>query len=534
MSDTLSHIDHKPKPSVEFSLDDQKQNQRQTDIITVAGGGSVVFIGNIFSRGIKYLYSIILIWGLGAENFGLFTIALMITSFVGVIANLGVDQSIVRFGAIYSHNEGRIGIHRTTIAAMRIVLPFGFLMMFILLMFADTIAVNIFNKPELTSLIRAQGLSVPFISLNVSLLAATTVLRTTKYMATIWVFQPLIGLLIAIPLLVYDMGLQAVALSLTVSHMLASGLAIYFYMRVIYCKEKGASRVSLLNLIKFSLPLTFMQWINFANERTELFFLGLLPGAIDVSIYKMADSLAGLEPTLRESLGWILAPFSSDLSHRKEIKQLETLYKTTAKWSFALALALFLIFLLFAESIMNFFDPTFTIGTGVLIALGFAQLISASTGPSNTILIMSGRSELSLLNTIILIVVGIALGWFIIPIYGLAGAALSGAVTVTLLTLLQVSEVWLTSHIHPFKRSFAKPIMAGLISFILIQIMRTYIYSGSILIVVLYSLIYVAAYITLLYILKLDPEDKYVLNAILHKIAPSTKEQKDAIPIRNS
>jgi O-antigen/teichoic acid export membrane protein len=522
MSDKLGHSEGKPKTSVETSVQDQKQ----TDILTVASGGSISFIGNVGNRGIKYVYSIALIWGLGAEDFGLFTLALAITLFIGVIANLGMNQSIIRFGAIYNRSEGRIGIHRITMAAMRIVLPFGFLLMLILLLFADTIAVNIFNKPVLASLIRALGLSVPFMSVQISLLSATTVLRTMKYMVVVMIFQPLIGLLIAIPLLVYDMGVQAVALSLTVSYILATGLAFYFYMRVVYYKEKKTRKVSMWNLIKFSLPLTFTEWIQFANDRTELFFLGLMPGAIDVGIYKIADSLSGLEPTLRQSLSRILAPLISDLSNRKEIKQLESLYKTTAKWSFTLALALFLIFLLFAEGIMNFFDPAFVSGVGVLIVLGFAQLINAGAGSCGSVLIMSGRSDLSLMNTIVLFVVNITLDYFLIPIYGLAGAALAGSVAVILITFLRVLEVWLILHIHPFKWSFAKPIMAGLSSLALVHILRTYINSESIVVVIIYSLIFVAVYITLIYLLNLDPEDMLVLNAIRRKIALPIRDLK--------
>jgi O-antigen/teichoic acid export membrane protein len=522
VSDAIRQVEYKPGVSGEVDIQDQKK----TDILTVAGGGSVTFVGNIANRGLKYAYNIALIWGLGAENFGLYTLALAIISFFGVIATLGMNLSIIRFGAIYTHSEGRIGVHRTTSAAMRIVMPFGFLLMFILWFVADLIAVNIFSKPELTPLIRAMSLSVPFIVLQMSLLSATTVLRKMKYSVIVWIFQPLIGILLAIPLMVYGIGIQAVALSISVSYIFAAGLALYFYMRIVYTKEKSQHKVPLGKLIRFSLPLTFTQWIQFAYERTEIFFLGLLPGAIDVGIYKMAWSLAGLEPVFRESLSRILAPFSSDLSHRKEMKQLEDLYKTTAKWSFSVAFILFLIFLIFARPIMNVFDPGFVTGTGVLIILGLAHLISAAIGPSGTILIMSGRSDLSLLNTIVLFVVSITLDWLLIPKYGLTGAALAGGFAVILLAFLRVIEIWLTLRIHPFKMSFSKPLIAGLSSGALVYLSKIFLYSGGYSSDIIYVFLLVMIYIGITYLLKLDEADLLVLKAVRQRVSFFNRLQK--------
>jgi O-antigen/teichoic acid export membrane protein len=258
--------------------------------------------------------------------------------------------------------------------------------------------------------------------------------------------------------------------------------------------------------------------INYTNQRTEVFFLGLLPTATPVGLYNIAWSLAGTETMFVSSVNAIISPFTSDLSHRRAIGQLESLYKTTAKWAFTGALMVFLVFAFSAPTIMKVFDPAYVAGAGVLIALGLARLVGSATGSAGTVLIMSGRSDLSLMNTIIILATSIGLDWFLIPRYGLAGAALAGALTVILVELLRVVEVWLTLKIHPFMWSFAKPVIAGLVGLAVAYALRAAVGLQSLWIEMVCWAIFSVIYFAIIYLLKLDAGDMLVLSTIRRRI----------------
>lgn len=502
-----------------------EQNQEQGAILTVAKGGGLTFVALVAARVINYAFTAALIWGLGAESFGLFTLAFAIIGLVTVIANLGLTQGIVRYGAIYAHAEGRAGIRKATMAALRITIPLSIIVTMALLLTSDRIAESIFRKPELTVFIQAMALSIPFMALMNLLLAATRALKVMKYSVIVWVVQPATALLFATSLLILGGGVRAVALSFSLSFVVGASLALFYFWRQIASVKKDTKPFPSKEMIKFSLPLTLNSWVHFANERTEVFFLGILPGAVDVGIYNLAWRIAGLETVLVQSLNGILAPFSSDLSHRKEISQLESLYKTTAKWSFTGALLLFLVFALFAGTILGFFDPAFAAGSSVLIALGIAQLINAATGPCGTLLIMSGRSDLSLLNMFTLFALSISLDWLLIPEFGLIGAAIAGALALVLVNLMRLVEVWLTLRIHPFRWSFLKPVLAGLVSTGVIIALKTYVNITSPLMDIAYMFLMGLIYVATIYLLRVDAEDKLVLDAVRHRI-PKLKQAK--------
>ncbi len=493
--------------------------QQRKDLLSVVKGGGISFVGTTATRGISYIYNAVLIWGLGATNFGLFTLGLVIIYFASILTELGMDNGIIRFGAIYAENQSQVSIHKTTMVALRISLSIGLLFLLAILALATPLSNAVFHKPDLAPLIRAFGFVIPILAAQNLLLASTRALKIMKCSVYVTTLQQSSALIIAILLFLLKMGVQVIAVSLVVSYALALGLAIYYYLKTIPRNIPDARSLSIRELMKFSIPLSLTRWIQYANDRTEVLFLGFLPNVINVGIYRIAWSLAGLETMLRLSLEQILAPFSSDLSYRKKITHLENLYKTTAKWGFTFALLITLVYTLFAKQIMNIFSPAYIAGASVLITLAFAQLFNETTGACGTILIMSGRSDLSLLNTIVLLVSSIGLDWLLIPKYGLTGAAAAGAMTIILVNLLRVIEVWITLRIHPIKWSFIKPVIAGLMSTLVVAGVRLLSNSTSILDTILQVIVFITAYLLFILLMKLDVEDMLVIRALTHKFS---------------
>ncbi len=490
----------------------------KSDIVVVAQGGGTAFISTAATRILSYVYSLALIKVLGAEDFGQFSLALASVLFFGTLASIGLPQGIVRFGVIHNPSNPKAGVHQTTLTAIRMALPVSVLFTLVVFLSAHLIAQDLFHKPDLYGMIRIFAISIPFMSMQAIFLASTRALKVIRYSAIVWIIQPLLALLLGLFLVMRGYGANAAALAYVISFVCGAFLALLFYLRVIPPTDRSGRAFPAGQMLNFSIPLSLTEWMHFANERTEIYFLGLLSSAVNISIYKIAWSLAGLETMLRLSLEQILAPFSSDLSHRKETKQLERLYKAVTKWGFTIAVMLFVIYVLFGKELMYIFDPALAAGTWVLIALALAQLINEFTGPCNTLLIMSGRSDLTLMNTIILLVSSVALDWLLIPRYGLLGAAIAGAICVIFINILRVVEVWWTLKIHPWKWSLWKPALSGILAGGIVWTLRQAGLSGSLVVELLMIFVFCGAYFFINVLLKLDPDDLTVLSYFRRKL----------------
>ena len=496
-------------------------SKTQRDLIDIARGGGIAFIGQISTRALSYLYNFALIWGLGVELFGLFILAMTIVSFIGIISSLGMPLGIIRYGAMNMSKSGKSGVHKVTLAALKIVIPSNLLFAIGTYFGASGIANLIFQKPELTSTIQLLSWGIPFIGLQSVFLAATRSMKEMKFTTIVKITQPLLALISAMILVFLGMAIKGAVYAHNISYIVGAGLALVFYLKMIPSKERERQPFPVGDLLRFSIPLSITEWVHYANERIEVFFLGMLPGAAAISIYKIAWSLAGLETLLRLSLEQVLAPFSSDLAHRQKITQLESLYKATAKWGFSAALMLFFVFALVGNELMVIFNINDPVGTWVLLILAAAQLFNEFTGACNTILIMSGRSNLTMMNTLILLLMNFGLNYWLILQYGLIGAAIAGATSVIVINILRVLEVWWTLKIHPFKLSFIPPALIGLCVSGIIYLLQSILSPESIWISLGMGIIFCLIYLFAVTNIFLDQEDQYVLDAIKRKLQKS-------------
>ena len=78
------------------------------------------------------------------------------------------------------------------------------------------------------------------------------------------------------------------------------------------------------------------------------------------------------------------------------------------------------------------------------------QLFNTAAGPLGLVINMSGRQYLTMSNNALVAGLNIASCLFLIPRYGLTGAAISTASALTLVNLIKLVEVRVLFGIHPF------------------------------------------------------------------------------------
>jgi len=127
-----------------------------------------------------------------------------------------------------------------------------------------------------------------------------------------------------------------------------------------------------------------------------------------------------------------MSPHLARLFHEGNMETLQRMIivstRLVALTSFPVAVA----FIFWGETIISFiFGPEYS-GAGVALAiLCIGQLVNASAGPVATLLNMAGKDRVTVLVSMIALGVNIALGVTLIPLYGITGAALSFAVSVS-------------------------------------------------------------------------------------------------------
>ena len=113
---------------------------------------------------------------------------------------------------------------------------------------------------------------------------------------------------------------------------------------------------------------------------------------------------------------------------------------------------------MFSGPIVGFFGSDFSDAVPALVILAIAQLINTAFGPVETVITMSGRPALNLLNSILSVGLSLLLGLILIPRFGIVGAALSGGIALTSVNLLRAIQVFLVLRISCYSRKLLKPV----------------------------------------------------------------------------
>ncbi|MFQ5640708.1 MAG: polysaccharide biosynthesis C-terminal domain-containing protein, partial [bacterium] len=158
-------------------------------------------------------------------------------------------------------------------------------------------------------------------------------------------------------------------------------------------------------------------------------------------------------------------------------------------------------------------------GSTALYFLVFGELINAGAGSVGYMLMMTGRPKMNLINAIILCLMTLGLGLWLIPQYGILGAALTTAVSVAIINILRLIEVYYFERIHPYNQYFTKPIVAGVCSLIFVLVFRYFIPTTNGVYTMVSILLFGLVFIATLIFLKLQQEDKYVLKLITRKVS---------------
>jgi len=207
-------------------------------------------------------------------------------------------------------------------------------------------------------------------------------------------------------------------------------------------------------LLKYSIPLALGNWASTGLLNIDLWLVAWLIGPSEAGIYSVMQMLATGVRKVRESYDPLIVPVVSkmeDHAIREKLPEVLT-YSTHMVSTLQLAVALFLV--CFYREILSISGAQFAgFGTAFLLLIA-ANLVGGFSGISYQFLLGLGKSTMLLNQNLAMMVIAAAAGLILVPLYGLAGAALLSLLVTLLQTLLLF---YLQTRIHgrwPYKKDF--------------------------------------------------------------------------------
>ncbi len=476
--------------------------------VKIAKGTSLLFMGSLAGYFISFFYKIILARGLGPEEYGVFSLVLMMVGFFTTFFSLGLPSAITKYTSEYISQKKEIHTIFSTAAPITVfTATLGSVLLFFL---SGFFAINVFHNPLAVIPFKIGSLAVFFSLFSGLFSGVLTGFQKMGILSFSGVIEK--GSKFLLTILFFSLGFKILgatwAYSLSFFVMFVFLVVAYKHTTPIIFKKAEFNLAK--KLLSFGVPLfmagiaaTFLGW-------TDSFFIGYFLTAKDVGYYNVALPVVGLLSMVMAALAVALFPMISQLNAKKDKKSLGEIFNRSLKYSIYFILPAATGSFLLAKPIIQIL---FT--SEYLAAVPAFRILSIGT--IFTSLIVISRSFIAGINeprkimkyTFIAAILNVILNYFLIPLWGINGAAIATVTSLILLFLLSIK--FIRKKIKLNLSYIFKPIISSAImAFSTILILQTSLPKIMKMVVIIFLAI--VLYFSVMYLLKgFDKKDKEMI-----------------------
>ena len=433
------------------------------DFKKLLSGSGLVMAFKVAGAGAGYVFAYLITSNYGAETFGVFELSLTVLTIAAVFGSLGLGGVLVRFIPEFIAKKAPGHLRKVYGYALSLALPFSIFLAALLYIFSDDLALQ-FGNELLGDTFKFTAFLVPFstwFSINAEayrgmrrMIEYSILQRGTVILLAIAAFFSFKYFAIEltdnlVPLIAFGIGLVLLAL--------ISGISIprrLSQITPLNSSDKLIEPLEIKPLLIVALPMLMSTSMFMIMTWTDTIMIGYYRDESQVGVYRLAFKVANLVTFTQFAISSIAAPMFSSFFAKNDLAGMKKITKNIGYMNLAISTPIFILLLIFPSFVLDCFGEEFSAGVAPLIVLATGQIINAICGPVMYILTMTGKEKKARNIMIVASVINLGLNVYLIPIYGLIGAASATAISTVVWNVLAViqikKEYGFISIPHPF------------------------------------------------------------------------------------
>lgn len=393
-----------------------------------------VLVGSIVNLAIGFFLRIILARWLGSFDLGLYTMVVTVQEFATLIAGIGISTALTKFVAQSQENRERIS--QLVYSAFVISITFGFVAGLVLFLISGTLA-NIFDMPQLSNLLKILAISLPFIVLFQAELGLVNGLKKMKSYATLIIIRAFSMIILVISLISIGLGIEGTVLGMILSIIGTALFGIFFSRKYLHLTYHNFYK-NAKGLIAFGALVFATNTVNILLNQTGILMIGYFLDATKVGYYGVAVSMCMLFNIIPHAVQRVTFPLTAEYWYGANRNALQKMFDKSMKYTACIMFSLGLFFSFFAREITtNIFGADFINCVSPFLVLLAARVLRGSTiNPIAPAFAARGRPDINLKVDALTLILNVFLSWFLIPKYGITGAATATTISLLIGTLV--------------------------------------------------------------------------------------------------
>jgi O-antigen/teichoic acid export membrane protein len=375
-----------------------------------------------------YLFTLYITNNYGASLNGLVVLSFSIFMFATIIGRLGIDVNLIKFYSTKDNWEKNPGVFYRVLLKSFLL---SSLLVFVLYLARDFVVINLFKKPQLSPYYFWAILAIP--GWVITMLCAGA-LRARGFNNWFAFFNNTGRFLFAFLFVCLLGWIEMKPINIMIAHFFGIYLLTIIALIVIVKEFKKISFRSTTNtwaFLKESFPMMLSSTIMIFLGWMDTFILGIYETDESIGIYNVALKLALATSFSIEAINSSLAPKIANLYLNNLKEKFLKLIKFSTRLNFVLTLFIVSGLVIFNQWFLGIFGEEFKAGSIALIILCSIHLINSAVGSVGIIMQMTGKQKQYQYIAVVSLLVNLFLNFILIPRYGINGAAIATAVSLS-------------------------------------------------------------------------------------------------------
>lgn len=369
----------------------------------------------------------------GAEGTGIYTLALLLPTMLATFLNIGIGSANVYY--IGSNQVGAAQAWSATKKINTFIIIAGLLLGSLIVHFGKE---KWFSGVS-TNLLWFSLFFFPLVLITGMISSFFQALQEFKRFNVVLLLQPLLNLILIVVLIVFNVENIYLVFSCYFISLIVTQLIAYINLKPLISNSLlKPSDNYIRRLISYGYKAHLSDILAFLNYRSDIILISYFLGAASVGIYSVAISLVEKLWLFSQGISTVLLPRLSQLHDSDDKRNIITpMIARGVLWLtlfFAIILALIgsiIIKLLFGESFLQAYTVILILLPGIV--LGACSRILANDMAAR------GKPELNLATSWITVIINISLNFYLIPKYGVEGAACATSIAYTVNTVMRLA-----------------------------------------------------------------------------------------------
>lgn len=388
---------------------------------------------------------------LGADGAGVVLQVVAIFTIALSIGSLGLDTTAIWLVPRLRVQEP--ALVRPALTAL-LLLGLGWSCLLVLGWYALSRAVSV-GGSSASPVREAVDVAAPFL---VAAVLLTITVAGTRALGTVLPFAVVDRTLVPalrIVLLVGGLGTGAVAVVLAWSVPWVVGAVAASLVLVVVVRRRSARGSALLpprelvrRILAFATPRTVSNGLDQMLIWADVLIVGALAGAAAAGMYGAAARFVFAGFIVVTALRIAVGPRFSALVAQDDRRTLTELYSATAGWALVLGGPVYLTLATFSPVVLGWLGDDFGDARLSMGLLCVGALVLVGAGNVQTLLIMTGRAGLVMVNKTVVVAVNVTANVLLVPHWGIEGAAVAWVASMLLDTVLASVQVHRTTGVR--------------------------------------------------------------------------------------